>query len=199
MDLDFVVREIPQALKESLVGLERVANIVRALKDFSHPGSNEFVPVDINQAIQAALTVARSEWKYVAEVALHLDEKLPRVPALSNEIHQVLLNLIVNAAQAIAEKNRDGKEKGTLTIKTFQEGNFAVIEIQDSGIGIPEENHSRIFEPFFTTKPPGRGTGQGLAIVYDVVVHKHRGDVSFTSEVGEGTTFFIRLPLFHGR
>lgn len=196
VDLEFLLQEVPQALQDSLTGIERVADIVRAMKDFSHPGSEEPMPVDVNQAIRTALTVARSEWKYIAEVTLNLDDTLPRVPVLANEIHQVLLNLIVNAVQAIAEKNKGKKEKGRLILESFRKGDDVVIKIEDTGIGIPEEHRNRIFEPFFTTKPPGKGTGQGLAIAYDVIVHKHKGEISFTSQVGEGTTFFIRLPIF---
>ncbi|MEJ5330704.1 MAG: PAS domain S-box protein [Desulfobaccales bacterium] len=195
VDLEYLTAEIPQAIAQTLEGVERVAKIVRAMKDFSHPGPKEKTPVNLNKAIENTLTVARNEWKYVAEVITDLDPELPLVACLPDEFNQVLLNLIINAAQAIDEKvDRQKGEKGLITITTRSDGEWVEIRIRDTGPGIPEKIRSRIFDPFFTTKEVGKGTGQGLAIAHAVVVEKHQGNITFETEVGQGTTFIIRLP-----
>lgn len=195
VDLDFLTAEIPQALAQTLEGVERVAKIVRAMKEFSHPGPKEMTPVNLNTAIENTLTVARNEWKYVAEVVTDLDPDLPLVACLPDEFNQVLLNLIINAAQAIGEKvDRQKGEKGLITVTSRTDGDWVEIRIRDTGPGIPENIRTRIFDPFFTTKEVGKGTGQGLAIAHDVIVEKHRGTITFETKVGQGTTFIIRLP-----
>jgi PAS domain S-box-containing protein len=195
-DLEYLSREIPAAARQSLEGVKHVAKIVRAMKEFSHPGSAEKVPVDLNHAIETTLTVARNEWKYVAEVVTDFAPNLPQVPCLPGEFNQVILNLVVNAAHAIGDvvKNFEGT-KGTIKIATRLAGPWAEISISDTGGGIPEEIRHRIFEPFFTTKEVGKGTGQGLAIARSTIVKKHAGDLQFDSTVGKGTTFTIRLPI----
>ena len=193
-DLAYLTTEIPSALEHSLQGLEQVSKIVQAMKEFSHPGAAEKVPTDLNHALQTTLTVARNEWKYAAEVVTDFDPALPPVPSLPGEINQVFLNLIVNAAHAIAAGGETGS-KGTITLRTRQEGNWAAVRISDTGPGIPEAIRGRIFDPFFTTKEVGKGTGQGLAIAHAVVVDEHGGTLSVETEVGQGTTFEIRLPL----
>ncbi|HUP78060.1 MAG TPA: PAS domain S-box protein, partial [Pirellula sp.] len=161
-DIPYLTVEIPKAIDQSLEGVERVAKIVCAMKDFSHPGTQDKTCIDLNKSIESTLTVARNEWKYVAEMATNFDANLPPVPCLPGEISQVILNLIVNAAHAIAEVVGDGaKGKGTITIGTRQMGDCVEIRIGDTGAGIPEKIRSRIFEPFFTTKEIGKGTGQG--------------------------------------
>jgi two-component system, NtrC family, sensor kinase len=195
-DLDYLSREIPAAARQSLEGVMHVAKIVRAMKEFSHPGSAEKVPVDLNHAIETTLTVARNEWKYVAETVTDLAPDLPPVPCLPGEFNQVILNLIVNAAHAIGDvvKNVEGA-KGTIRIATRLVGSWAEIAISDTGGGIPENIRHRIFEPFFTTKEVGKGTGQGLAIARSTIVKKHGGELLFESTAGKGTTFTIRLPV----
>lgn len=198
-DMDFLLAEIPQAIDQSLEGISRVASIVSAMKEFSHPGSDEMSPTDLNHAIETTVTVARNEWKYVSEVVLDLDPGLPAVPCYPGQINQVVLNLVVNAAHAIEDRvGRASGEKGAITIATRQEGGWAEIRVSDTGKGIPPEIRGRIFDPFFTTKAVGRGTGQGLAVARSAVVDKHGGTISFQSEMGEGTTFLIRLPLARG-
>gem|GEM_PF-1405515 len=196
-DFDYLKTEIPAAIRQSLDGVQRVANIVGAMKEFSHPGSREKVLVDINRAIQTTLTVARNEWKYVADTRTELAVGLPPVPCLPDELNQVFLNLIINAAQAISEKvnKSNGKEKGLITITSRQIGNWVEIRIADTGPGIPDEIKHRIFEPFFTTKEVGKGTGQGLAISRASIVKKHGGDLTFESVLGHGATFIVRLPI----
>ncbi|MBI3300896.1 MAG: HAMP domain-containing histidine kinase [Deltaproteobacteria bacterium] len=173
-----------------------MTKIVRAMKEFSHPGSEEKVETDLNRAIETTITVARNEWKYVAELATDLDSSLPPVPCLPGEFNQVILNLIINAAHAIAVVVSEGStSKGTITVSTRHDGDWAEIRVSDTGTGIPEAIRAKIFAPFFTTKEVGKGTGQGLAIAHSVIVDKHKGTIGFETEVGRGTTFIIRLPL----
>jgi signal transduction histidine kinase len=195
-DLTYLLEQIPSAIDETLEGVDRVTKIVRAMKEFSHPGSSEKCPTNINKAIETTVTVARNEWRYVADLALDLDSQLPMAPCLAGEFNQAILNLVVNAAHAIGEvvKKQPGA-KGVITVQTRRVGELVEVRIADTGAGIPASVRSRIFEPFFTTKPLGVGTGQGLAFVYSTVVQKHGGDIFFETEPGKGTTFVMRLPL----
>jgi len=193
--LAYLQEEIPQAIDQSLEGLERIAKIVRSMKEFSHPGMDEKTPIDINQAIETTINVSRNEWKYHADIETDLDPGLPNVSCLPGEINQVLLNLIVNAAHAIVNVVGESGDKGLIRISTRLDGAWAEIRVSDTGTGIPEEIKQRIFDPFFTTKMVGKGTGQGLAIAYSVVVDKHGGVIDLESEEGKGTTFIISLPL----
>ena len=194
-DMGYLLEQIPEALQEALDGVARISTLVAAMKEFSHPGEREKVALDLNKAIAGTVMVARNEWKYVAEVVTDFDPTLPPVMCLRSEFSQVILNLVVNAAHAIADVVGDGKrEKGKIVIQTRNCQDWVEIRIRDSGAGIPENVRDRIFEPFFTTKEVGRGTGQGLAIARSVVVDKHNGSIAFESEVGKGTTFLIRLP-----
>jgi PAS domain S-box-containing protein len=194
-DLGYLIGEIPLAIEQSLEGMSRVSRIVRAMKEFSHPGEGKTL-FDINRAIQSTVTVATNEWKYVAELDLDLEAQLPPVPLLAGEFNQVILNMIVNAAHAIAEvRSGDAVTKGLIRVSTRREGDVVEVRVSDTGAGIPDEIKGKIFEPFFTTKDVGRGTGQGLAIAHAVIVKKHAGELSFQSEVGRGSTFIIRLPL----
>jgi len=195
-DLEYLSAEVPRAIEQSLEGVNRVARIVRAMKDFSHPGTEEKTPTDLNRAIETTITVARNEWKYVAEIQTDFDPSLPPVPCLPGEFNQVILNLIINAAHAIADVVGDGSRgKGTIHIQTRRDGDWAEIRVRDTGTGIPEAVRGRIFDPFFTTKQVGKGTGQGLAIAHSVIVKKHGGSITFETEVGKGTTFITRLPI----
>jgi PAS domain S-box-containing protein len=195
-DLDYLLGELPKALEESLEGVERVARIVHAMKEFSHPGTAEMVMVNLNRAVESTVTVARNEWKYVADVELRLDPALPVVPCHPGDINQVVLNLVVNAAHAIAATDRVRKGgKGYIEISTRTDGRWVEIRVADTGVGIPEGIRQRIFDPFFTTKEVGKGTGQGLFVCHKVVTEKHGGVITFESEVGVGTTFAVRLPL----
>ena len=194
-DFDYLKEEIPRALNQSLEGVDRVAKIVRAMKEFSHP-AREKTATDLNRAIQSTITVASNEWKYVAEVEMDLDTNLPAVHCSPAEFNQVVLNMVVNAAHAIGDVVGDGaKGKGKIKVKTRPEGDWAVVEISDSGCGMPPHIQQRIFDPFFTTKEVGKGTGQGLAIAHNVVVDKHGGTIKVLSSPGAGTTFVIRLPI----
>jgi PAS domain S-box-containing protein len=196
VDLAYLRDEIPLAIEQSLDGIQRVTEIVKAMKEFSHPGIDKKVIMDVNKAIENTLTVARNEWKYVADIQTDLAPTLPNIICLPGEINQALLNIIVNASQAIQEVVKDQPgTKGTITIKTRQDGDWIEILVTDTGPGIPEHVRSHMFEPFFTTKDVGKGSGQGLAIAYNVVEIKHGGKLICETKVGKGTTFIIRLPI----
>lgn len=195
-DLDFLIDEIPEAIDQSLEGIGRVNKIVQAMKEFSHPGMDERKPNDLNKAIETTLNISQGEWKYVANIETSLDQELPLVPCCINDFNQSVLNIIINASQAIKDSlENERNQKGTINIATRQKGKWAEIVIKDSGPGIPEEIRSKIFEPFFTTKEIGEGTGQGLALAYTMMVKKHNGKIFMDTELGKGTTFTIRLPL----
>jgi two-component system, NtrC family, sensor kinase len=195
-DTQYLLEEIPKAIAQCEEGLSRVARIVGAMKDFSHPDSDAKTRVDLNRAIQSTATVCRNEWKYVAELELDLDAALPPVPCYLGEFNQAILNLVINAAHAIGDAQKSGKEgKGVIRIQTHRAGDNVEVRVEDTGTGIPEQIRERIFDPFFTTKPVGKGTGQGLAIVHSVIVEKHGGHVSLESEMGKGSAFILQLPL----
>jgi PAS domain S-box-containing protein len=196
VDTGYLLEEIPKAIDQTLEGITRVAAIVGAMKEFSHPDMKEKILLDLNHAINSTITVARNEWKYVAEMKTEFDPSLPLISCLPGEFNQVILNLIVNAAHAIADVvKKGGSEKGTITVQTRNCTEWVEIRIQDTGTGIPKKVQPRIFDPFFTTKEIGKGTGQGLAIARSVIVVKHGGSIHFETVEGKGTTFIIRLPL----
>ncbi len=201
LDLDYLRREIPGAIEQSLEGVARVTEIVQAMKQFSHPGGIEKTPTNLNAAIASTINVSRNEWKYDVEMNTDLDPALPTVPCLVGEFNQAVLNIILNAVHAIigtrhhSSKDPGAVTKGRINIRTRVEGEWAEVRIQDTGTGIPAKDRDRIFDPFFTTKEVGKGTGQGLAIAHNVIVGKHGGAITFETEEGVGTTFIIRLPL----
>ena len=206
LDVDFLREEIPQTLDQSLDGIGRIAQIVRSMKEFSHPGSGRKTEVDLNRAIESTVTVCRNEWRYVADVELRLDPALPPVLCLPGEVNQALLNVIVNAAHAVEDALEAGRrqqeaggamarEKGRIVISTAVRGDEVEVRVTDTGTGMPEEVRERIFDPFFTTKEVGRGTGQGLAIAHAVITQKHSGSIEVESTSEGGTTFVIRLPI----
>ncbi|WP_374144837.1 MHYT domain-containing protein [Vibrio sp. NTOU-M3] len=198
-DLDFISEEIPLALDQSLEGLQRISKIVKAMKSFSHSNNNEMQQVDLAEAIESTITIARGEWRYVAELQTNFDNSLPTIPCFRDEFNQVILNFVINAAHAIEEKfgseNIGNAQQGKITISTSLEPNFAVITIEDNGTGIPDGIKNRIFDPFFTTKEVGKGTGQGLNLAYSIIVELHKGVILTDTTVGEGTKFTIKLPI----
>jgi signal transduction histidine kinase len=193
LEVAYLLEQIPQTITRTKEGVQRVATIVRAMKEFAHPDQKDMVAVDLNRALQATLEVARSEYKFVADVETAFQE-LPPVMCHSGDVNQVFLNVIVNAAHAIADRVKGTGARGTIRIATSMAGEAVEVSIADTGGGIPEAMRQQIFEPFFTTKEVGRGTGQGLAIARSVV-EKHHGTIEFDTEVGKGTTFRIRLPV----
>jgi signal transduction histidine kinase len=194
VDLDFIMANAPIAIDSSIEGLRRIAAIVRSMKEFAHPDQAKKTTADLNEAIRSTLVIARNEYKYVAEIDVVYGD-LPQVECYLGEINQVLLNLLVNAAHAIGDVVKNGPALGTITIRTRVDGERVEISIGDTGTGIPEAVRDKIFDPFFTTKEVGKGTGQGLALAHSVIVHKHGGTLRFATQVGKGTTFFIRLPI----
>jgi two-component system, NtrC family, sensor kinase len=193
-DLDYILENAPQSLNSAIEGLERIATIVRSMKEFAHPDQAHKTLADLNQAIRSTLVIASNEYKYVAELDVQYGE-LPAVPCYLGEINQVVLNLLVNASHAIADVFKDTGIPGMLNVRTRLDGDSVEISISDTGTGIPEAARDKIFDPFFTTKEVGKGTGQGLAIARSVIVNKHGGTLRFETECGKGTTFFIRLPI----
>ncbi|SOB59173.1 PAS sensor protein [Pseudodesulfovibrio profundus] len=192
-DLEFIVEEIPKACTRALEGTDRVAVIVRAMKNFAHPGTEGMSSLDVNDSLENTILVSKNEWKYVAEIEKDF-EFVPTVKCMPGDINQVFLNVLVNAAHAVGDVVKNSGDKGTITLSTREEGDMVLISISDTGTGIPEAIREKIFDPFFTTKEVGRGTGQGLAIVHDIVVERHGGSIDIETEEGKGTTFKIRLP-----
>ena len=194
-DPGYLLEEIPKAIEQALEGVNRVSTLVSAMKEFSHPDTKEKTPLNLNHAIDSTIIVARNEWKYVADMETEFDASLPLISCLPGEFNQVILNLIVNAAHAIAEVVKKGSSgKGKIRVQTRSCPDWVEIRVQDTGSGIPEHVRSRIFDPFFTTKDIGKGTGQGLAIARSVIVDKHGGSIQFETEQGRGSTFIVRLP-----
>lgn len=193
----FLKVQVPAALDQSLDGLRRISRIVGAMKEFSHPSAGEKEQVDLHALAETTVTVARNEWKYVASLTIRCEGEVPPDCCLRDEIAQMLLNLVVNAAHAIEDTLEPGvKELGRIEVVLAPYGDKHVeIRVIDDGGGIPDSVREKVFDPFFTTKAVGEGTGQGLAIVYSTVVDKHGGVVFFETEVGGGTEFVVRLPI----
>jgi two-component system, NtrC family, sensor kinase len=192
-DIEFIREDAPKAVAQGLEGVQRVAHIVRAMKDFSHLDRGQVGLVDVNRALAQTLTVARNEYKYVADVETDFTD-LPEIEGYTGELNQVFLNLIVNAAHAIADTGKRGK----IRVRTQPLGDQIEVSISDTGPGIPRAIWGKIYDPFFTTKPVGKGTGQGLNITHQII-GKHGGTVRFETEEGKGTTFFITLPVRQAR
>lgn len=194
-DLNYLFSEVPQAIIQTRDGLARIAEIVLAVRRFSHPGGTRKEPDDINEIIRTTVTISKNQWKYIAEMKLDLAPDLPRVNLNAGEISQMFLNLIVNAAHAIEERKGTDVLGNAITISTRSHEDAVECRVSDTGVGICPEHFSRIFDLFFTTKDPGRGTGQGLAIVNTIVTQSHGGKIDVESEPGKGTTFTITLPM----
>jgi two-component system NtrC family sensor kinase len=186
LDIDFVLDDAVNLIGESQEGTERLKKIVSDLKDFAHPGKDQLESADINRCLESTLNVVWNELKYKAKVIKDYGE-LPLVECYPQQLNQVFMNLLVNAAQAI-------EKEGEIRIVTRALDGQVEVEINDTGSGIPKENLSKIFEPFFTTKEVGKGTGLGLHVVYDIVT-KHKGTITVESEQGKGTAFKIRLEV----
>ena len=196
LDLDYLVEEIPLALAQSLDGIDRVAEIVRALKGVAHPNSEAWAPADLNDLVRNTLVVTRNEWKPHAQVRTELDAELPSVQCCAGPLSQVFVNMIVNASYAIHQRFGDeAHELGELLVHTETRETGVRVTFRDNGTGMPESVRSRVFDPFFTTKPMGQGTGQGLSLSYAVVVMQHGGLIGIESTVGAGTCFTIDIPL----
>jgi signal transduction histidine kinase len=196
IDMEFLGKELPDAIRESAKGIERINTIVHAMKEFTHPGSDDPQCVDLNRAVQSTVTMARSEWRYCAELDMRLDPDLPHVDCYAGDINQAILNIVVNAAHAIEDKRIQigAAELGTISIETMHDDDTVTIRIADSGKGVEKADIHRIFNPFFTTREVGKGTGQGLAIAFRAIVDRHKGKLEVDSVAGQGATFTIVLP-----
>jgi PAS domain S-box-containing protein len=192
-DLDYIRVNVPTSIGSTVDGVGRVARIVQSMKAFAHPDRGERSVADINNALHNTLTVATNELKYVANVETNYGE-IPAIPCFLSDLNQVFLNLLVNAAHAIGDVVGTSGQRGTIRVRTFMEKNSVVVAISDTGTGIPPAVQGHIFDPFFTTKGVGKGTGQGLALAHSVVVEQHGGTITFETEPGKGTTFFVRIP-----
>ena len=192
-DIDFILEDSPQAIEQAQEGVRRVAEIVKAMKTFSHMETNQTKQtIDLHEALNSVLTISRNSYKYLAEVETEYAIDLPKVECYPSQLNQVFLNLIINATHAIEEKNAG---MGLIRIKTRNLGNKVEILIQDTGNGIPQAIQDKVFNLFFTTKGVGKGTGQGLSLAHSIIVEKHQGQLFFESKVGVGTTFHIQLPI----
>jgi signal transduction histidine kinase len=192
--------KIPEQMTGAIVasrdGIERAIRIAQAMRQFSRPASQEKVATDLNEAVRTTVTVTANWWKYVAVLRTDLDADLPYFVCQPAEINQLLLNLVVNAADAVAEKVSAGsRELGTILIRTRVADEHVVIEVHDTGCGIAEDIRERIFDPFFTTKAAGKGAGMGLAMCYNIVVNVHGGNIVVESSPGVGSIFRVTLPL----
>lgn len=186
--------QAPLAASEAADAVRRVVEIIVATKALSHPGAVELVDVDLNELIRHSATLSRNRWKDVAELKFELSDELPRVPLQPAELSQVMLNLIVNAADAIGESGVHREQAGKIVVRSYFENEWVCIEVEDNGPGIPEKVRDRIFDPFFTTKDVGKGTGQGLSISYNIVVNRLHGQISVDTN-SSGTRFTVRIPL----
>ena len=194
-DLDFFTKEVPKAIAQSIDGIKRVSSMISAMRDFSHIDERRFDRADLNKAIKSTIVILRNEIKYVADVETDLDDDLPAVMCCKDEVQQVFLNLIINAAHSIGDCISDGGERGVIKVSSGVQEEYAVFTISDTGKGISPDIREKIFEPFFTTKNSSQGTGQGLSIVRSVVIEKHEGKLELESTEDVGTTFKIYIPI----
>jgi two-component system, NtrC family, sensor kinase len=194
---DFTRKQMPMALKEAAESSQKIVSIVRAMTTLSHPGTEDAVLTDIHEIIQNATIISRHHWKLAAELELNFSADVPPIYGFPAELSQVFINLIVNATDAIIEKNGPNPTTlGLIAIDSTLSKDKVIIRVGDTGCGIPLELRQKIFDPFFTTKEVGKGTGQGLSISHAVIVGKHQGSLTVSSEVGLGTVFTIELPVF---
>jgi signal transduction histidine kinase len=191
VDVDFALEEVPKALSDALAGLERIATVIRSLKTFGQADRNEPTATDINEMISSTLVLIENELRIVADITTELTP-LPTVVAYAGELNQVWLNLLTNAAHAIAAADRG---RGNIIVRTSHTSDAVVVEVQDDGVGIPIHASERIFDPFYTTKEVGQGMGQGLAVARRTVVERHHGSITFESKHDIGTVFRVELPL----
>ncbi len=191
-DLDFIFEDSPKAISQAQEGVDRVAEIVKAMKSFSHlEQSQTKQTTNLHEVLNNALTLSRNNYKYIAEIKTDFDPDITTIECYPNELNQVLINLLTNAAHAIEECQAP---KGLIKISTHKLGDSVEIIIQDNGVGIPPQIQDKVFNLFFTTKPVGKGTGQGLSLSYNIIVENHQGKLFFDSTPGIGTTFHIQLP-----
>ncbi len=195
-DLSFILTEMPAAIGQSLEGIDRVAAIVRAVREFAAPGPDDPTSVSVNRAVENAVAVTRSVWSAAAELTTDFDQELPVVPGYARDLSQAIYHLLMNAVEAVESGRPSATGRpGRILVRTRLVGESVVVSVSDNGCGIPASIKPKVFDPFFTTKPPGRHTGQGLTRVLGSVVKRHRGTVEIASEPNVGTTVTARLPV----
>jgi two-component system NtrC family sensor kinase len=187
LKVDYIISDVNELIKESLDGANRVRRIVQDLKSFSRLDQAELTHVNLNECLETTINIAWNELKYIATLEREFGD-IPPISCNPQQLNQVFLNLLVNAAQAM-------EQQGVITVRTWAETGQVCVSITDTGKGIPKEVQDRVFEPFYTTKPAGKGTGLGLSISADIIRNKHHGEISVASEPGKGTTFTVRLPM----
>lgn len=192
LDMDFVENDIAAMLQESIVGVDRICEIVKDLQSYNRREKAEATLGDINESMEAAIKIATK--KFSTGVELKQDLKaLPSTYCYPNQLIQLFVNLIINAEHAIKKVDQT-KVKGLVQVSSHFENSKFIIVVRDNGCGIPQQNMENLFEPFFTTKPPGEGTGLGLSVAYNIVKH-HKGEMFVQSQEGKGTRFVVELPL----
>ncbi len=192
VDLAFLRQECAGAARQARGGVETIGRIIGAIKTFANPTEADAAPTDINALVRDALLLSRNRWQPVADTEVDLDDTLPLVLAHADQLGQAILNIVVNAAQAVAEAGRPGR--GTIWLRTRDRGSHVDITIADTGVGIAPQHLNRVFEPFFTTRAPGQGSGQGLSIAHSIVTRAHGGEIRCESEPGQPTRFTVSLP-----
>jgi two-component system, NtrC family, sensor kinase len=194
-DIEFILEELPKAIKQSQKGIDHIASVVASMKEFSRPRGTEKQFGDIHKQLDSIITITQSAANNVATVIKHYSPNLPELLCNTNELRQVFLNLIINSIQAIETSKKRGTDLGQIVITTELRNEFVSISFADTGDGIPEEIRDHIFDPFFTTKDVGQGSGQGLNICYDIIVNKHGGKIEFGNTPNSGAVFTILLPI----
>jgi signal transduction histidine kinase len=196
LDLDFLVKDLQKSLNSMRNGVERICNLVLALRIFSRLDESDVKTVDIHEGIESTLVLLRSR---LHQAGIHIIKQygnLPLVTCYASQLNQVILHLLSNAIDALEEKSESSQERPTIWIATSQTGDYAVqLRIRDNGPGIEPEVQSHLFEPFYTTKPVGKGKGLGLAISHEIIVEKHRGTLTCESVPGQGAEFIIDIPI----
>jgi len=195
IDISYLMKETPSAIKQALEGIKKVTEIVQSMKMFSHPGKKEKTIENINTLLKSTTIISKNQWKYVADVNFDLDKNLPEIACYPAELNQVFLNIIINSTQAIKDKFSKNDKQGLIKITTKKQQNSIVIIIRDNGIGIPKKIQKKVFDPFFTTKPIGVGTGQGLSISRNIIIKQHKGKITIFSKENKGTSVKIKLPI----
>lgn len=190
-DIEYSLKEIPRASDQIVSGVSTVSKIVKSMKEYSHPGRGVMEKADINHLLESMVVLIQDQRDGLLKIDTEFYHPLPPAVCFPGELHQVFMNLLINAADSIREKG----EPGLIKIATSLEGNEIVVAISDTGRGIPDRIKDNIFNPFFTTKEVGLGTGQGLSLAHKIIFENHKGKLHFTSKVGEGTTFYVHLPI----
>ncbi|NJN75705.1 MAG: HAMP domain-containing protein [Synechococcaceae cyanobacterium RL_1_2] len=198
IELDFVMTDVVKVMGSMKMGAKRIQEIVKSLRTFSRLDEADAKTVDLHEGIDSTLLILQNRLKAkndrpTIEVLKHYGD-LPPIDCYPGQLNQVFMNILVNAIDVLEEQEDHGTS-GIITITTTSDGDWATITIADNGPGIPEETRSKLFDPFFTTKTIGKGTGLGLSIVHSIIVDKHRGAITCNSEIGQGATFAIKIPL----